>query len=82
MEEKIITTEQVAETAEEIIVAADSGNWLKTAGKVGLIAAAVVGVGVGIDKAIKYIKSKKQQTEETSEGNQVEEVDSKESDAE
>lgn len=83
MEEKIITTGQVAETAEDIIVAADSDNGLKTASKVGLIAIAVVGVGVGIDKAIKYFKSKKQQTEETSESNQgTEVVNSTESDEE
>ena len=82
MEEKIITTEQVAETAEEIIVAADSGNWLKTAGKVGVVAATVVGAGLAIYKAIELIKTKKQQNAEASESDQVEEVDSTESDAE
>lgn len=67
MEDKIITTEQVAETAEEIIVAAESNNWLKTAGKIGAIAIAVVAVGVAVDKTIKYVKAKKQQTDEPAE---------------
>lgn len=67
MEENIITTEQVAETAEDIIVATGSNDWLKTAGKIGAIAIAVVAVGVAVDKTIKYVKAKKQQTDETAE---------------
>lgn len=62
MEENIITTEQVVETAEDIITAADSKTLEKVV-KFGLTSAAIVTIGYGIYKICTKIKNKKQQEE-------------------
>ena len=82
MNENIITTEQVVEATEGVTAVAESVNWGK-AGKIAGIAAAVVTVGALIGKGIEYLINKKKQNAEASEeDSQVEEVDSVESDEE
>lgn len=76
MEENIITTEQVVETAEDIVTAADS-NVIDKVFKFGVGAAIVTAVGFGIYKIYTKVKEKKQQ-EEIPADDQVD-VDSNES---
>lgn len=70
MDENIITTEQVAEVAEDVIVNADSTNVLDIlvkAGKGVAIVGAIGGIAYGI---YKLIEKKKQQKAEASEEDQ------------
>lgn len=76
MEENIITTEQVVETAEDIVTAADS-NVIDKVFKFGVGAAIVTAIGFGIYKICTKVKEKKQQ-EEIPADDQVD-VDSNES---
>jgi hypothetical protein len=62
MEENIITTEQVVETAEDIITAADS-DVIKAAVKGGLGVVTGLAVGYAIVHIYRYFKNKKQQNE-------------------
>lgn len=81
MNENIITTEQVVEATEGVAAVAESVNWSK-AGKI----AGGIGAGVGliilIGKGIEWVLNKKKQDAEASEDDQVEEVESVESDEE
>jgi hypothetical protein len=70
MEENIITTEQVVETAEDVIAAADS-NVLDKVVKFGFGAAIVTAVGFGIYKIYTKVKNKKKQEEEVPADDQV-----------
>lgn len=73
----------VMEEVTEEVVTTNSANWLKTAGKCGLVAAVGIGLAVAIKKVITVVKAKKQQDEETTcEILEVEDVDSVESDEE
>lgn len=77
MEENIITTEQVVETAEDIVTAADS-NVIDKVFKFGVGAAIVTAIGFGIYKGCIWFKNKKKQEEEIPADDQVD-VDSNES---
>lgn len=70
MEENIITTEQVVETAKDIITAADS-NVLDKVLKFGAVAAFATTVGFGIYKIYTKVKDKKQKEEEIPADDQV-----------